>query len=323
MTEIKFKELPDLIQGTDEWLAVRAQHVTATEVAHLKSGHTSLYDLISRKRGLTQAPDLSKNPAVMEGKIMEPQIRSFLERSLGPLTTPCLESVEEPFFMASLDGWSSKGFVVEIKNLFHRQPQLFEEIKQQGVMHPHVQHYGYYYQVQWQLYCTGAQVGILVFNSPDANGRFTPGRQLFFKFGRDEKVIEELKQIGYRVKEIMQNNLPVTPEAGDEVPLTIEQLDAVKDEINRYKLAELELKQLQEKIDLLKSIKKEVIDSLSSKLLTGNITKIKSSLFSLTKIEKKGVVDMDRMVADGIIPTETLEKYRKPGSTSYRLTLAK
>ena len=48
MTEIKFKELPDLIQGTDEWLAVRAQHVTATEVAHLKSGHTSLYDLISR-----------------------------------------------------------------------------------------------------------------------------------------------------------------------------------------------------------------------------------------------------------------------------------
>ena len=121
----------------------------------------------------------------------------------------------------------------------------------------------------------------------------------------------------------MQNNLPVTPEAGDEVPLTIEQLDAVKDEINRYKLAELELKQLQEKIDLLKSIKKEVVDSLSSKLLTGNITKIKSSLFSLTKIEKKGVIDMDRMVADGVIPTETLEKYRKAGSTSYRLTLAK
>ena len=68
-----FKEL-NLQQGSVEWLAARNCHITATEIAHVKTGQTSLYTLVMNKRGILQVKDISNVPAVKEGSRKEDEI---------------------------------------------------------------------------------------------------------------------------------------------------------------------------------------------------------------------------------------------------------
>ena len=327
---LKFNVL-DLEQGTKEWLDARAKHITATEIAHLKCGHTSLYKLIALKRGLAKAPCLDDNPAVNEGKLFEPIIRNcvpkFWPYTIGEneteLSAPCCESLEDPFFMASLDGYSySKGVVVEIKNIFSRSHERYQDVVKNGLQSKACTEYGYYYQVQWQLYVTNSQVGILVFHHPK-NGMFDGTSLRPFVIKRDEKVINELKELALKVKDILQNNLPVDPEPNEELYLSNEQARNVEGRINEIKFIEELITNASTSLNALKAKKQVIIDSLKDELLNGDVNKIYGYDFSLSVSERKGAVDYDKLFLDLNIDKNVVEKYRKGKTLITKLTLTK
>lgn len=320
----KFKTL-DLIQGSEDWLEMRKRHLTATEVAHLKSGYSSLYELISLKRGLTAPKDLSSNPAVKEGVYFEPLVRKWLETKMGlSLSTPCCQSFEEPFFMASLDGYTSNGIgiVFELKNVFSKASSLFEEVKAKGFESSKAKELGYYYQLQWQLMVTQAKLGFLVFHHSEDGKTLNPNNILILKVQRDEKVIAELKELGFKVKKILDENLEVKPQKGDVVAINEDQLEKVDSKIATYKAIDEAYKNATELVNKLKAQRSAIIADLEDALLTDTVTKVQGEDFCLSRSERRGSLDVEAMIKDGVISAEVAEKYRKKSTFITKLTLS-
>ena len=295
MQNFNFKEL-QLQQGSQEWLEARKSHITATEVAHLATGFCSLYTLVQEKRGLLPPKDLSKVPAVSEGSYKEPLIRAAVEAKLPQLLsedevclpTPCVESIEEPFYMASLDGYSkAQNLILEIKNVFSQSAKNWESLKELGLKAPYQLPYGYYWQVQWQLLVTKAKGALLVFHHSDSPTEVNPQNLIFFPIKPNPADQAKLVKIAEEVKDILINNKP----------------------------------ELTEKLNELKSVRSQIIDQLSEQLLTESQTRISNDQFTLTRSEREGSVDWEALVADGIISSEVLAKYRKKSSFTTRLTL--
>ena len=88
-----------------------------------------------------------------------------------------------------------------------------------------------------------------------------------------------------------------------------------------YSDTEARYKLLSEEIDQLKSIRGQITDQLAEMLLTDQQSKVSSDSFMLTRVERQGSIDFNKMVEDGVISNEVLEKYRKAPVQSNRLTL--
>ena len=327
MQNFNFKEL-QLQQGSQEWLEARKSHITATEVAHLATGFCSLYTLVQEKRGLLPPKDLSKVPAVSEGSYKEPLIRAAVEAKLPQLLsedevclpTPCVESIEEPFYMASLDGYSkAQNLILEIKNVFSQSAKNWESLKKLGLKAPYQLPYGYYWQVQWQLLVTKAKGALLVFHHSDSPTEVNPQNLIFFPIKPNPADQAKLVKIAEEVKDILINNKPVTPQKGDTV--IVEPTKDITKLIDIYRQSEKSYLELTEKLNELKSVRSQIIDQLSEQLLTESQTRISNDQFTLTRSEREGSVDWEALVEDGIISSEVLAKYRKKSSFTTRLTL--
>lgn len=321
----------NLEQGSKEWVEARRNHVTATEIAHLRSGFVSLYTLVGQKRGEIPVEDISNIPPVVEGKHFEPLIRRELARQLPFLLDagkddfpqPCVEAEDEPFFMASLDGYSHKGIVIEIKNIFSKRHSNFEEIRLNGLNAPIPMKYGYYWQVQWQLYVSGAQKALMAFHwSPEGVDIFHPENILIIQVSRNEETIKELKEIGYQVKDILTSGRQVAPSAEDTVFVNAATAEKVKPLLDEYRAVEEHYSQLQAEMDALKKRKSSIVSQLAENLFKGNESKVRGDGFALTRYERKGSVDVDRLISEGKISRELAEQYRKASSFSTRLTLS-
>ena len=317
-----------LAQGSEEWLDARRNHITATEVAHIFTGQTSIYTTVMEKRHPERVKDISMVPAVREGSEKERLIRLEIEKRFPQLLAedeaflpqPCCESLEEPFFMASLDGYSKKcGLIVEIKNIYSKSDKNWQDLLKYGLEAPIPKTYGYKYQVQWQLMVTGAKAAMLCFHHSTDPAEIEPKNIRIFPIKPDPKIQEELKKIGYAVKDIMVNNKTVEPGPGDTV--VIEPTHDVNDLINIYRKHEKEYNELSERLEKIKAIRRQVIGFLDTMLLTENKTRVTTDSFTLTKSFRDGGYDMQRLIADKIISEDVLEKYRKPASSSCRLTL--
>ena len=329
MTDTKFKVL-DLIQGTQEWLDARRQHITATEVAHIASGLTSVYTLVGQKLGVVPVKDISDLPPVQEGKHFEPLVRQEVARRFPQLLAagetdlpqPCCESLEEPFFMASLDGYSARaGIVVEIKNIFSRTREKYEEVKAKGFDASSPRKYGYYWQIQWQLYVTGARQALLFFHySPDGE-TFHPENIVAIPVKRDEKAMEKLKVIALEVKDFLDRKALPAPAEGDTVYLTQEESARIAPVMDAYRFIDLAYRQALETVNTLKVKRTALTDRLCSELLHDGIRSVQGEGFSLTRTERRGSFDVEKMIEDGIITAEQAEKYRKAASFTNRLTL--
>lgn len=325
-----FKEL-NLIQGSKEWLEARRHHLTATEAAHVKSGFTSLYTLIGQKRGVIPVEDISDKPPVKEGKFFEPLVRQELARQLPKLLAegetdfpqPCCESVEEPFFMASLDGYSAvKNVVIEVKNIFSHAKSNYEDVCRNGLNAAVPLKYGYYYQIQWQLFVTGAPMALLAFHwSPDGE-TFHPENIRIIKVMRDDKAIAELTELGLKIKAILKQNLEVKPGPGDTVYLSKEVTSSVEPFLDEYRFVDTAYQQAVSTVNTLKKKRSELTDRLSAVLLTGDAVKVVGAGIAISRIERQGGFDVEQMIKDGIISQETAEKYRKASSFSTRITIS-
>lgn len=317
-----------LAQGSQEWLDARRNHITATEVAHIFTGQTSIYTTVMEKRHPERVKDISMVPAVREGSEKERLIRLEIEKRFPQLLAedeaflpqPCCESLEEPFFMASLDGYSKKcGLIVEIKNIYSKSDKNWQDLLEYGLEAPIPKTYGYKYQVQWQLMVTGAKAAMLCFHHSTDPAEIEPKNIRIFPIKPDLKIQAELKKIGYVIKDIMLNNKPVEPGPGDTV--YIEPTHNVNELIDIYRRHEKEYNELSERLDKIKAIRSQVIGFLDTMLLTENQTRVTTDSFTLTKSFREGSIDWKRLVADKVISEEVLEKYRKAATSSCRLTL--
>ena len=126
-------------------------------------------------------------------------------------------------------------------------------------------------------------------------------------------------KIAEEVKDILINNKPVTPQKGDTV--IVEPTKDITKLIDIYRQSEKSYLELTEKLNELKSVRSQIIDQLSEQLLTESQTRISNDQFTLTRSEREGSVDWEALVADGIISSEVLAKYRKKSSFTTRLTL--
>lgn len=302
-------------QGSNEWHAIRATHLTATDIAHLMSGQTSTLELLELKSGQSTTEDLSMVPAVQQGTYFEPLIRRALGERYPALlegkteiANPVVESSEEPFFMASLDGFA-KGIVIEIKNCFTQE--AFESVQALGFDAATPKKFGYFYQVQWQLMVTGAKVGIIYFHfSPnDKVGELYP-----IRVERNDKVIEELKAKAYEFKAYLQGEKPwpIDPEIDIKNISLKEDLKGLarfKTLMRRQEELEAELTSLQKE---LKPLKEEIIKQIDDPRYKGVRAKLQDgSSVNLLHVKRKGSLDTTQLIKDLNLQDDELSKYQK------------
>ena len=103
-------------QGSTDWLALRRSKITATDCAAIlgKSKYKSPHMVWMDKMGKSKTFD---NEAMQRGRQLEPEARAYFNQKLGFNCQPIVAlSDENPWQMASLDGWDAeKKVILEIK----------------------------------------------------------------------------------------------------------------------------------------------------------------------------------------------------------------
>ncbi|WP_415889155.1 lambda-exonuclease family protein [Providencia huaxiensis] len=164
----------DCEQGTPEWLEWRKSGVTATCSPILMGSESALktpYQLYLQYVGLLAPEDLSAIKQVRAGNLNEPLARAWAERKYGQISLPlCVSHRDYPYMIASLDGQFDDGYLLEIKNLSAQKHLDILKLKNNS---PDFKYY--YWQVQHQLFVTGA-----------------PGAYLLFWSAKDEPVVFKL-----------------------------------------------------------------------------------------------------------------------------------
>ena len=169
---------------------------------------------------------------------------------------------------------------------------------------------------------TKAKAAMIVFHHSNDAEEVSADNIRIFPIKPNVEVQKKLKQIAFRVKEIMQNNLPVEPEQGDKVIVSEQTLPSeVSQLIDEYRSSENTYKELSANLDVLKKARQKVVNRLGQLLLTDNQTSVYTDDWMITRSMRKGTVNWDGMIREGVITEEILEKYRSSGNASTRLTL--
>ena len=164
------KIIPELEQGTDEWLRWRERGIGASEVGTMlgDNPYETAEDLWATKCGLK--PPKVTTAAMLRGHRLEPAIRQVYETEIShSLRTPlCAEHDDLPWLRASLDGIDQDHVeILEIKAA--SSLGVWRENSFGLVTY-------YYWQCQQQLLVTGAERADLFCWMPDKD----PGPPLLF-----------------------------------------------------------------------------------------------------------------------------------------------
>ena len=154
-----------LEQGSQQWLAIRRKHITATDSSVILGMNPwkSPYILWREKLGLDEPPP--PNEAMIRGSEMEASARNYLcgylQRDFIPLV---VFSNQSPFMMASLDGITlEKDLIVEIKCPGKRDHDLAKKGHIPLKYFPQIQHQLYVCELEEALYFSFDGVkGVLV-----------------------------------------------------------------------------------------------------------------------------------------------------------------
>lgn len=177
-------KIVNLSQRTPQWLAWRAQGVTASEAAVIlgRSPYQTPWRLWAEKTGQCAPADLADNPFVQRGLALEDQARRGFEQRHDTLLLPvCAESSVHPVLRCSFDGLNDVGEPVELKIPAQK---TWEAVASQGA---DSQAYRLYWvQVQFQIAIAEAARGWLVFDPVSDQAT-----ALEFEIVRDDAFIEQ------------------------------------------------------------------------------------------------------------------------------------
>lgn len=148
-------QIVNLIQRSPEWHAWRSSKITASMCPVIMGvSPWQTPNQLWRELCLGEKRDVY-TPAIERGQKLEDACKIWTEHNLELNLKPiCVESLENPLFAASLDGYDfDKNIVAELKC-----PGKESHKKMANGEIPQV----YFYQVQWQLMVTKAQFAYLV-----------------------------------------------------------------------------------------------------------------------------------------------------------------
>jgi hypothetical protein len=157
--------------------------------------------------------------------------------------------------------------------------------------------------MQWQMYCTGDNIACVHYVSRNS------GEKIIVRVYRDAPFIREAKEAALEfLRKIEDLEEPDLIDADYEDVSRNYELQKV---VNQYREAQSISKYYN---DLAESYKKDIIH-------TANDRNVRGMDWKMTKSSRKGNVDYDKLCHELNISENEKEIYRKPSSTSYRITL--
>lgn len=322
---LPFTVLP-CAQRSPEWLRVRQMHLTATDVARLNARKISTAGLLKEKVSQKQHSDPAKSPYIREGILYEEKLRKFLVRSQPYLLEPGMDDLpqfvavsrDEPFFMASLDGYYVKGReVFEFKNVYSKNHERFADVMLNGLNSKAAREGNWYDQVQWQLICTHAVKARLYIHHYNPVTHEHELRLINIK--PDPKRMRELIALGIAFKRafISADRSKLQDPGTTSYVYTREETARFSAVIENYRLAvergkrmQREFTRCQDEIERLKSV-------LITALYKSAYDTVIAGPLTFTKTVRQGSVDPQLLLKDGLDVT----KYRRPATTVVKLAL--
>lgn len=276
-------------QGTKEWLDLRKNYVTSTDVAAICgiSPWKTAYSLWKEKMGLSEKE--FNNPAMKRGTLLEPIARKWVETNQGFSCKPdVVFSKEQTFMMASLDGISECGtFVVEIKC-----GEKSYDLASLGTIPDY-----YLYQMMSQMLCANVQYGFYV--------AFNGETGIIIKVERDQNLIDK---IICKAKEFYECMISFTPPELTDKDYVMRE-DSTWIELSKKYATIYEMrKKLQIQEEELKAL---LVSSAGSQNTMGGDIK-------LSKVIRKGNIDYDSIMKQYNIDGEL---YRKDPSEYWKINV--
>lgn len=240
----------DIVQGSSQWLTWRTSGIGASDFPCIikKNPYCKVEDIYRAKTD--PAYKIPMNTLMERGIDNEALARDLFESQMGIEFPPLCCSHENEKYLASLDGYNEKyNEILEIKT---PSPHNYEKYR----ANPPEYHL---YQVQWQLFVTGAQTGYLFYYSPEKQEGFIK------LITYDKKLIEDnLEKVDYFLACVSSGK---KPEKLMSYPLVIED-KTLEAKCERY----FTLKSMYDKLskDLLELKNEIVISSYEDNIKVGN-----------------------------------------------------
>lgn len=298
---IKFRD--DLEQGTAEWLEWRKGGMGGSDISAMKNinpdGYKTRRDLFMQKAGLKPSETINSY-AAHRGHKTEAALRKMYLDQLGIDAPPTCVEFDDILFV-SLDGYNKDFGVVEFKQV---GKEVFEEI-QKGIVPPH-----HLCQVQAGMKATNSKKGLY------CAGYYKKEKGKEVLESCSVEIVSDIEMQDEIIKEIVEFNLAL--KSMDIPPMTSKDTLQVIDEDLKKKFYKLEkLKRLEAKIKKkYNDIKLEVIDAADH-------NRVDCDGIKMTRVTKIGSINYAEIPNVSKMKPETLEKYRKPGTTSVTFTFRK
>jgi len=183
---------PGPASHTPEWYAARRLGVTATEIAKLAKGYASDRRKILREKLTGDRVDLSGQQAIEYGKLREPLIAAWIEYRFGIPANELLYISEDGHALATPDGYEvdpmdGEVYVSEVKTSKHdltpgtlNDDNVLVLTKGPGgrwyLYDNQFAKTGYYDQMQWQMFVTGATRTLFAWEQHDGDWSGWPTR---------------------------------------------------------------------------------------------------------------------------------------------------
>lgn len=278
----------DIDQGSKEWLELRRKKVTATDVACLMGvGFDTPYQRWLKK---VSGEEIEVNADMQRGKDLEPEARAEAERIFGvPFYPETHLSDEHPWAMASLDGISPCGKLIEIKC----PRQKGHEMARSRIIPDY-----YIPQMQWQMHVTKS------FNVNFIS--YFEGEVIILMVHRDQAYIDELVSKACEFHDCILNLRPPV--------LTDKDTREISLDPRFESLADL-WKNAKEQMEQWEELESQYRKSLQEYAKDGSV---RGSGIKISRMFRKGNVDYSAIPE---LKGVDLEPYRKSPSEIYRFSL--
>lgn len=285
----EYRIIPEPFQGSEEWLALRRTKITATDARVLMGvdpwkTKKQLYD---EKLGVGKQ---QKQTFYMKrGLDLEDSIISHLEHKYGlPFQKV---TVVRGFCLASLDAMSNDGNIIaEIKCPGKKDHDLAMKGKIPDK---------YYPQLQFTLHVTGLD---FIYYESSADG----DTSVSVRVERDQGYIDCMLDVCFDFYQSVLKQISPPADENDFIERNDEEWQSLAE---KYKY-------LQERIQDLEDAKKNVKHQLIYLSMSYNS---KGNGLILQQVERKGTLDYCTLLKE--IQHIDIEKYRKPASTEWRITI--
>lgn len=283
-------------QGTQEWLNLRKGKITASKIAVILglSPYQTPRQLWEEELGFRPPQEVKQH--MLDGLAAEKEMADFFKKETGIEVFPdVIFNKNNPRFMASLDGINAQRTVItEYKN---NNKQYHEMAKKGQVIRFHQA------QMQWQMYCESDSIPMVHYVS--RNG----AEKVIVVVCRDDEFIKEAKIAALEFLRMIEDlEEPELIDADYEDVSRDYELQRI---VNEYREAQSLSKYYN---DLSESHKKCIIQNTNDRNVRGMDWK-------MTKSSRKGNVDYEKLCLELNISETQKDAYRKPSTTSYRITL--